>query len=440
MNDSVVVAPSGTDLSSWIAALAEPSPAVDDADRIGRIGQFEELKAAVAAAQARETAALAASQRAANLAAGVPVERAERGIAAQVGLARRCSPYQAGRYLGWARILTSELPHTLAVLQAGRTTEWRAMVVARETAWLSRVHRGQVDRQLAARLEALGDRGVEREAATLAYRLDPAGAAERHRKAEADRQVGLRPAPDTMTYLTGLLPVAQGVAAYTALRQDADAKIAAGDPRRRGQLMADTLVERLTGQTTAQDVPVEVNLVLADTTLLAPPGAPGRDEPALLPGYGPIPARIARQFVLHSSAPVWLRRLYTRPGTGELAAMDSRRRCFTPPQRHFIALRDHTCRTPWCDAPIRHTDHITPAAAGGPTHVRNGQGYCQACNHAKQAPGWQTTVTDTPGPHTVDITTPTGHHYRSRAPDPPRTNDEIFRIHIDLRHYPGAAA
>jgi hypothetical protein len=56
--------------------------------------------------------------------AGVPAERADRGIAHQVGLARRISPHQARRYVGWAKILTSELPETFAVLHAGKTSEY----------------------------------------------------------------------------------------------------------------------------------------------------------------------------------------------------------------------------------------------------------------------------------------------------------------------------
>ena len=44
----------------------------------------------------------------------------------------------------------------------------------------------------------------------------------------------LRPAPDTMTLLTGFLPVAQGVAAYAALTRDADQLKQHGDPRSRG--------------------------------------------------------------------------------------------------------------------------------------------------------------------------------------------------------------
>jgi hypothetical protein len=51
-------------------------------------------------------------------------ERADRGIAHQVGLARRIAPHQARRYVGWARILTTELPETFAVLEAGKTSEY----------------------------------------------------------------------------------------------------------------------------------------------------------------------------------------------------------------------------------------------------------------------------------------------------------------------------
>jgi HNH endonuclease. len=383
---------------------------VDDAERIDRIRLLEEIKAQAAAAQARETAAFVAEQREQQAAQGVPAERVGRGIAAQVGLARRVSPFQASRYVGWSTILTSELPCTFAALQAGTVSEWRAMLVARETVWLSREHRAIVDAELAPQLEQLGDRKVEAEAKKIGYRLDPEGFVARSKAAEKDRHVNLRPAPDTMSRLTGLLPAAQGVSAYAALRKEADARIAAGDTRGREQIMADTLVERVTGQSQADGVPVEANVVIDADTLLG-----DSDEPGHLDGYGPIPAQTARDLISRSSR-AWLRRLFTRPGSGELIAMESRRRCFPEAQRRFIALRDQTCRTPYCDAPIRHTDHIVPNEKGGPTSVRNGQGLCAACNYAKQAPDWGAR----PGPNQqIVITTPTGHRYQSRPPDPP---------------------
>src|SRR6185312_15577560 len=189
-------------------------------------------------------------------------------ISAQVGLARRVSPFHANRYVGWSTILTTELPCTFAALQAGRVSEWRAMLVARETLFLSREHRLQVDAELAPQLEDLGDLRVVAEARKIGYRLDPGGFVARSKAAEKDRHVNLRPAPDAMARLTALLPVAQGVACLRALQQAADTAIAKGEPRGRGQVMADTLVERVTGQSRAADVPVEVNVVLGADTLL----------------------------------------------------------------------------------------------------------------------------------------------------------------------------
>jgi hypothetical protein len=65
---------------------------------------------------------------------------------------------------------------------------------------------------------------------------------------------------------------------------------------------------------------------------------------------------------------------------------------------------DGTCRTPYCDAPIRHTDHATPVAHGGPTSVLNGLGECEACNYAKEAPGWRVhTWCDDDDLHTAEL-------------------------------------
>ncbi|WP_423462965.1 HNH endonuclease [Promicromonospora sp. MS192] len=92
----------------------------------------------------------------------------------------------------------------------------------------------------------------------------------------------------------------------------------------------------------------------------------------------------------------------------------------------LLRIRDQgACRTPWCDAPIRHLDHVRAAARGGGTELANGQGLCAACNQAKEAPGWSSTAGTDPetGRHVVITTTPTGHRYRSVAPRPPRPAD-----------------
>ncbi len=405
--------PSVEGLHHALGALATvDGRGVDEAGLVEHLSALESLKAGVAAAQARVTMTLAHARASSEAARGVPARQRCRGLAAEIALATRQSPHRGARDLGFARALVHEMPQTLAMLTAGRISEWRATVVVRETAVLSREHRTQVDVELGPRLPDLGDRAAGAEARSIGYRLDPGSALRRVRGANGDRHVSLRPAPDTMSCLTGLLPVAQGVACYASLTQHADSLRGHGDTRSRGQIMADTLVERVTGQRRADAVPLEVNLVMTDDVLFGDHDTPGR-----LTGFGPVPASLARQLV-RASDRVWLRRLFARPTDGSLVAMDSRSRSFDGELRQFLVARDQTCRTPWCDAPVRHLDHITRAADGGPTSAENGQGLCETCNYSKEAPGW-TSVRVPGGPHRVQVLTPTGHAYFSQAPDPP---------------------
>ncbi|MEG7364415.1 HNH endonuclease signature motif containing protein, partial [Pseudomonas citronellolis] len=97
-------------------------------------------------------------------------------------------------------------------------------------------------------------------------------------------------------------------------------------------------------------------------------------------------------------------------------AMESRARAFPRELIEFINLRDQTCRTPYCDAPIRHRDHIQPVKHGGPTTAHNGEGLCERCNYIKETPGWTVTAHTHNGTHTTDYETPTHTRYRSAAP------------------------
>ena len=420
MFESVAIA----DVTHWVGALASLDTATsDDPARIDALRALEELKAAAAAAQARISVAFDASQRQAHADAGLPARRRGEGVAAQVALARRESPHRGAQHLGLATILTREMPHTLAALSAGWLSEWRATLLARETACLTLADRRCVDATLCAdpaTLDGLSDRAILAEAKRLAYRLDPESVVRQARRAETERTVTIRPAPDTMTYVTGLLPVAAGVSVYAALRREADRLTASGDGRTHGQIMADTLVERVTGRATATEQPVEVRVVMTDRSLLR-----GDHEPAVLEGYGVVPAEWARHLVSGAAdrGQAWARRLYTAPGTHQLVTMDSRARLAPTGLASFVDTRDQTCRTPWCGAPIRHHDHIEPHDAGGPTTADNLQGLCARCNLAKQAPGWR--ARPRAGPHhTVAITTPTGHRYESTAPAPPGSATE----------------
>lgn len=587
---------STTGLLSLVDALARVDSDVSDGDRIDQLAALERVKGACAAAQAAVTVAFVTSQKreqgqrrrasrvgdgdgSGDSSAAADVARREhlgRGIAGQVALARRESPVRGSQHVKLALALVHELPNAYAALASGRLTEARAEIIARESAHLSGPARTAFDAELVvisrcdtvngtdtdtdtdtdtgggiSGLGSLGDRELTRRARALAYRADPAAAQQRCEDAARARRVEVRRGADAMCRLTAHLPLAQAIVANAALAAAAETARALGDPRVRGQVMADTLVERVTGQATADAVPVEVQLVITDESLFE-----AGDVPAQVPGYGTVPAAWDRTF-LHPDPPsqgpahpraegheysygdgfgyygppapshgfhtvddesggsgesayrppptprdhdrwatgnsprhrtrdhgprpvpgrwgradanpgedgevdaaaerarVWLRRLYTHPTTGQLVGMDSTRRLFEGNLRRFLIARDGgTCRTPWCDAPIRHLDHIHDYAAGGPTTATNGQGLCARCNHTKNHPDWHTrTLTEHRDqspigyPHTTETTTPTGHTYRSSAPplipgvtprQTPTTAGDFGSLHA-LQHPHGVA-
>lgn len=418
------------ELTSMLARLGEladgaaDTPDVPDAVRIDRLALMEKLRAALVAAQHGEMVGFARGQVEAQkeeiVSGRLDPTKLGRGIADQIALACHVSPWTGSRRLGTARALHAELPSTRAMLRAGVISEDTAEKVVSETRHLDPELRRLVDKQLAeAGIDQLSPRKAAALARRRAYEADRVGYTERGRTARKDRRVTLRPAPDTMSVLSGLLPVEQGVACIAALRHHADAAIAAGDTRSRDQIQADALVERLTGQAQAGDVNVEVGITMPVEALVDP----DCDAPAELVGHGPLPSGIVRDLLANTQGRRWWRRLFTRPGAvnaqNPLIGGDPRRRRFDGVLAHLVGMRDDgRCRDPFCDAPLRHTDHITQARAGGPTSFTNGRGVCVRGNLVREMPGWDVElIHDGLGrePHTVRTTTPTGHTYLSRA-------------------------
>ena len=208
------------------------------------------------------------------------------------------------------------------------------------------------------------------------------------------------------------------MACLGALTRHTDALKAAGDARTRGQIMADTVVERLTGQAPADGAPVELNLTVPIEHLLNPDDP----TPAEVPGWGPIPAGLADDILHRASGRVAWCRLFTAPtsltGDRVIVGGDPTARRFTGWLAKLLRLRDGgACREPYCAAPIRHLDHIVPYRDGGPTTFDNGRGVCERHNQVREMPGWTIEVPAN-HPHTVATTTPTGHTYLSPAPNP----------------------
>lgn len=410
----------------------------DAAALIDLISALEDLTSAARAVQAEAAVQYDAARRADEAERGVTPRLRGRGVAGEIALARKESASRGQMLLGLAKVLTSEMPHTLARLRDGTLNEFRATILARETGCLEREQRVALDAELCANpkdLTGVGTKELIGRVRRRVAKIDPAAVAKRARRAESERRVGVRPAPDTMAYVTALVPMAQGVAAYATLTRDADAIKAAGDERSRGAIAADLFIARVTGADegstdAAPVVPATVNLTMPVDTLA------GGHEPALLTAHGVtgefIPAETARLLVaqaLKAEVGAWFRQLYVNP-FGKLIAMTSRQRCFPDGLAELLEIQGQgICSTPWCDAPIQHRDHVNPVEEGGPTDRDNGQGVCAACNHAKQA-GWQQVAESAVERPSVITTTPTGHRYQATAPAPPGWTPHALRLDV----------
>ncbi|MCD1287046.1 MULTISPECIES: DUF222 domain-containing protein [unclassified Brevibacterium] len=420
-----------TEIDRWCASLRTLGPSQSAKDSQLRIHTLERLASTIAAVQSREAVSLHNFRRREDLANGLP--KKQRGVYAgdEIALAKRVSPATGRKFLSRSRTLCQDLPKTYAALSEGAIPESRAQIVAEGTAKLSRRERKIVDKELEGRLTWTGNRRVAREVRGLVQEITADTAADRAAAAAEQRHVSLRCLDDGMARINAVLPMVQAVAVFDGLREaalsraatasrgaddageggDGGAPSAAGDlagiRRTERQLMADVLVEQLTGQSRAGDVPTQVHIVMEAESLFAD----GR-VPAWLPEHGPLPARTAREFLTANEADTYLRRVFTAPESGKLVSMDQRRRNFRGLLRRMLIFRDDVCRTPWCDAPIKHADHVRPAAEGGQTEWSNASGLCASCNFAKEHAGWRHEATA----EGLTVITPTGTYTAEDAP------------------------
>ena len=105
----------------------------------------------------------------------------------------------------------------------------------------------------------------------------------------------------------------------------------------------------------------------------------------------------------------------------------------------MLVLRDDVCTTPWCEAPIVHADHTTPARDGGPTSFAEGAGKCARCNQGKEAPGWRHRVkvkqlrNDRDGHRETDRAPEVGHE-RGRRHDDEQLGRRVVQVTTPLGH------
>ncbi|WP_332642462.1 HNH endonuclease [Aeromicrobium sp.] len=372
------------------------------AARIDAIVALERLNRATQAEMVAQIAALH-DDRAEDM--GIGRGDPTLSVIGEVALARNIGPSAAGTQVGLALGLR-RLPRVAELFADGSIPQPVAQAVVNESVCLAVDDSVVFDGEISPQLPGLTAKKAAKAARREVVRIDVEAARERAERNRADQRVTMFPDTDGVAILQVRGPAEQMLAAHNALDSWARGLRSAGDERTVGQIMAQTLVERVTGVAHADAIDVEIQLVMDAPTMLGQDG-----EPVDLVGYGPISPDIADDLIAHAPNPS-IRRLLTDPVDGTLLVREPRRRRFDSLTRSHIRARDRMCRMPGCDARIRDDDHIHDHSRGGVTTHQNGQGLCKRSHTIKSLPGWKVT---TEGRTTI-WQTPTGHTYRS---DPP---------------------
>ncbi len=395
------------DVGALCALVAGLPVASSSSEMVDQLDVLERLKCAAAAAQAEITQTLDRER------VGVHA----RSISAEIGLARHESPHAARNLLTLARGLRL-MPHTAAALAAGDLSERRAQIIVNETEDLEAEDRSLLDECVPEMFLGLGDRRLRDGLRELILQFDDRLAAQRHRKAVSRRHLTVKPLGDGMSQLTAIVPSERVPSMIGSL--DAEAMVIKAehpeDERTQPQRMLDVFMARLSGVAEGEPQPVATKIVIPAEALTGNTSV----RNAEVSGIGPIGMEAAIDLLcvglLHPASTV--QRLFVAPESGALVATERPGRFHPKDLADLIRLRDReTCRTPWCNAPIRQIDHPRPAAMGGDTSQLNGAGLCVSCNLAKEAVGWRHDPSaDDHGRHSIEIITPTGHRHRSTEP------------------------
>ena len=349
----------------------------------------------------------------------------------EVAVARKVTDRAAATAIRQSVMLTTELPVTLSLLEAGRFTVERATAFISALEGYDTALTSRIDADLANRAAGLAPWRIAQEVRKALAGLDPETSARRVSEKNASRGISLCPDADDQASLTIFGPAVPITRWHTTLDEQARALKAAGDPRGLDALRFDLAMASLPcathapADTTApaetapaacapaglrpsfveaapvdcrRGRPVQAHIVVPVETALGL-----ANEPGWLTGYGWISAPTCRQLLVDAE----LRRICVQTGTGQL--VDVGERAVRPPPapagvraglldmvldtptltgaadrvepdhdpseplRRFVLIRDTTCDGPTqSPTPARtcHVDHETPYPAG-PTAAWN---------------------------------------------------------------------
>jgi hypothetical protein len=394
----------------------------DDATLVEVVAAWEREAAWAAAQQARAIAELGRRRS-----AGGP--RSARSTVFEVE-----ARLSVTRYAAEARVTTAEaleeFPAVADALAAGHIDVRKANVLLLEE-WLSPDERRVVHDKLLPDADLCTAPQLREMMRREALTANPAAAAKRHAKACAGREVRVEPAPDSMAWVSAYLRADEAETVRVVVDALAHGAKAQGDARTLPQLRADVFSDVFrrmadSGKDLAgRELPrlqrrsAHIQVTVAGGTLLGLD-----DEPAILGGYGPIPADLAREIAQDAT---W-RALFTDAATGEFVALASKAYRPGADLTRTIIARDVTCVFPGCRIPawaceIDHIDSYDLARKElvAQTDKHRCDAKCHGHHDVKTIGLWDSSRDPTTGE--VTWTAPTGHQYVRRPVRPPGPPD-----------------
>jgi hypothetical protein len=383
-------------------------------------------EAKLAALKAQAVQVLAAATSLLNGPPSSPHEATaqDRSLVAEVGCALVIGDRAAGALLAESHALTTSLPRTLAALQGGSISWAHAREMVNQTVGLDRAgaaaleaHFLDPDTPRQAGAATIGEMPAYRfkaKARTWRERHHPESIEKRHAKSVADRRVEYRPDQDGMAWLSACLPAHQAMAGWNRLNALARAAQGPDESRTLTQIRADEFAEAIL---TSGTNPAHSSTIRAQVLVTVPVfSLTGEtDEPAVLDGFGPIPASMARDLVANGADS--FHRVLVDPRDGAPLEIGRTSYRVTKAMRNWLRLRDGKCPFPGCNnnSLDNEADHLLAWQHGGTTGISNLGQPCPKHHKLRHTSGW------TPTPATKDKPpgwiSPTGRHYKSEHQD-----------------------
>lgn len=364
----------------------------------------------------------------------------EASVAAEIACVLAIGPRAAVALLAESQELATRLPLTLSALQAGTMSWQHARVMVDETASLDpagaaalEAHFLDPDAPNPARGCPAGDMPASRfrhKARIWRERHHTVSIEKRHAKSVLDRRVDYTPDKDGMAWISACLPADQASAIWNRITAVARGLQGPDEFRTLTQVRTDVYAAALLGGGNGRPIgddgetgnPGQVRTPRAEVLVTVPVfsllGA--TDEPAMLDGYGPIPASMARDLVANGADSFY--RVLVDPRDG--APLEIGRKSYRPTQamRRWLRMRDGRCSFPGCSNQSldNEADHVLAWQQGGTTGVSNLGQPCPRHHRLRHTSAWRPTpATKNEPPGWIS---PSGRHYTSEHQDwePPR--------------------